>query len=81
MNPRILNVKALENYLLEIEFTNNEHKLFDVKPYLHFPIYKELNDSHFFSKAKVSLGTVVWNDDIDFCPDTLYLESVKLELV
>ena len=81
MNPRVVRVKPLKNYLIEIEFSSSESKIFDVKPYLHYPIYEELNNLELFAKAKVSLGTVVWNDDIDFCPDTLYLESEKLEIV
>jgi Protein of unknown function (DUF2442) len=80
MNPRVKNVKAIDNYILEIEFANNETKLFDVSPYLNYPIYESLKDVVFFSTARVSLGTVVWNDDIDFCPDTLFLESKVAEI-
>jgi hypothetical protein len=79
MNPRIIKVKALKNFMLELEFSNNECKIFDAKPYLHYPIYEPLNDAHFFSAARVSLGTVVWDDEIDFSPDTLYIESKSLQ--
>lgn len=34
MNPRITGVKPLDNYCLELLFTNQERRLFDVKPYL-----------------------------------------------
>jgi hypothetical protein len=80
MNPRVINVKAMDNFILEIEFTNNVKKHFDAKPYLNFPIYQPLKDIAFFSTAKVFLGTVVWDNDIDFCPDTLFLESKALEI-
>lgn len=79
MNPRIIKVKALENFILELEFSNNECKIFDTKPYLHYPIYQQLNDAHFFSAVRVGLGTVVWDDEIDFSPDTLYIESKSLQ--
>jgi Protein of unknown function (DUF2442) len=59
MNPRIVKIKPLPNFLIEIEFANKESKLFDVKPYLHYPIYEPLNDENAFLNARVSLGTIV----------------------
>jgi hypothetical protein len=76
MNPRVSNVKVMPNYMLEISFVGNEKKIFDVKPYLHYPIYNALIDTTFFNTAKAALGTVVWENDIDFCPDTLYIEGI-----
>lgn len=78
MNPRITSVTPLEDFRLELTFANNEVKEFDMKPYLSYPIYTELNDTSFFKKAKVMLGTVVWNDEIDMSPDTLYLDSKSI---
>ncbi len=79
MNPRVLSVKAIDNFILEIEFTNYVKKYFDVSSYLDYPVYEPLKDVAFFTTAKVFLGTVVWNDEIDFCPDTLFLESKVAE--
>jgi hypothetical protein len=53
-------------------------KVFDLKPYLEYPIYQKLKNEHFCSKAIVQLGIVVWNEEIDLDPDTLYLDSVPL---
>lgn len=75
MNPRVIAVKVADNYQLLLEFTNKETKLFDVKPYLEFGIFKELKDLNYFNQVIVDFGTVSWNDRQDFCPDTLYLES------
>ncbi len=44
MNPRIKKVKPTCNYQIILTFTNNEKKIFDVKPYLDFGIFKELKD-------------------------------------
>lgn len=48
MYPRIKDVKAKENYLLEIRFINNTHRIFDVKPYLNFAVFNELKKTEYF---------------------------------
>jgi hypothetical protein len=79
MNPRIENVACEGKNNLILTFKNGEVKIFDVRPYLKYPVYKELQDEAFFKKAKVFNGTVCWDDAIDFDPDTLYLESKELQ--
>ncbi len=78
MNPRITSVQYQSPYKLILTFTNNEVKEFDLTPYLHYPVYQPLADESFCRKAKACMGTVVWNDEIDFDPDTLYLDSKNL---
>jgi hypothetical protein len=75
MNPRVKKVIPRENYLLDLEFSNGERRVFDVKPYLHYSVYEALQASGIFYSAKVSDGTVQWQNEADFCPDTLYMES------
>lgn len=75
MNPRVTKVKCIDNHLLELTFANEEIKVFDVAPYLNYPVFNVLKDEAFFKKAHVVLGTVAWSDTIDFDPDTLYLEG------
>jgi hypothetical protein len=76
MNPRIIAVQPLQDYALLLTFTNNEKKVFDVKPYLTKGIFTQLKDASNFNSVKVFNGTVLWQNDIDLCPDTLYLDSV-----
>jgi len=79
MNPRVVKVKTNEDYTLTITFDNGEIKVFDVKPYLDKGIFKELKNPVYFKTVTVIAGTVSWNDKQDFCPDTVYLESVPIE--
>ncbi len=78
MNQRVLKVSYQPDYKLRIIFSDGDTKMFDLRPYLDYPIYQSLKDESFCSKAKVFNGTVVWNEEIDFDPDTLYLEGVSL---
>ena len=77
MNPRAKNILYKSPYNLIVTFTNGEVKIFDLQPYLDYPVYKELKNESYCSKATVENGTVVWNDEIDIDPDRLYLESVQ----
>jgi hypothetical protein len=75
MHPRVKAVQPIQDYVLEIVFSNNETKRFDVKPYLNFGLFSELRDVAIFQSATAVLGTVSWQNGLDICPDTLYLES------
>jgi hypothetical protein len=75
MNPRPMHVTYVSPYKLIITFTDKKVKMFDLQPYLNFPIYQILQDESFCSKATVQHGTVVWNDEVDMDPDRLYLDS------
>jgi len=76
MNPRIKAVKPNLDYKLTLTFTTGEVRTFDVKPYLNTGIFKELKDMSLFNSVKPFLGSIQWQNGQDFCPDTLYLESV-----
>ncbi|MDM8521420.1 DUF2442 domain-containing protein [Anaerolineales bacterium HSG6] len=76
MNPRIKKVKPNSNYTITLIFTNEEIKVFDVKPYLDKGIFKELKELRYFNSVKPSLGSVQWENGQDFCPDMLYEESI-----
>lgn len=79
MNPRVTEVTALDGYRLRVCFTNGERRIFNVSPYLGYPAYKRLANPAYFTLAHPEHGTVVWPGDVDFCPDTIYVESVKEE--
>ncbi|WFP50831.1 DUF2442 domain-containing protein [Methylomonas sp. EFPC3] len=78
MNPRVKSVQASDDYSLMLEFTDGSQGVYDCKPLLDFGVFKELSDRQYFKRAAVVDGTVVWPHEQDICPDTLYLDSVKL---
>ena len=73
MNPRVLAVEYKGNHKLLIQFTNKEIKQFDFRPYINYPVYTPLKDETFCKKVKAIDRVVQWNDEIDFSPDTIYL--------
>lgn len=78
MNPRVKAVKPNPDYTITLVFTNGEVRCFDVKPYLNIGIFQELKDMSVFNSVKPFLGSVQWQNGQDFCPDTLYLESIPV---
>jgi hypothetical protein len=81
MNPRVNNVKYEPPYKLQLTFNNGEVKEFDFANYLVYPVYEKLKNPAFCSKVKAYMGTVVWDEEIDFDPDTLYLESKSIATI
>ncbi|MHB1652071.1 MAG: DUF2442 domain-containing protein [Desulfitobacteriaceae bacterium] len=79
MNPRVIDVKPGGNYTIILKFDNDEIRVFDVSPYLDYPFFLELKDEELFNTVRSTLGTVVWKNGQDFCPDTLYEESSYLQ--
>ncbi len=79
LNPRVVSVKCLSEYRLRLMFTDGEQGIYSLAPLLNFGVFKELQDESYFNRVRVENGTVVWPHEQDICPDTLYLESVKLK--
>ena len=77
MNPRVSEVSTTDNYQLNLLFTNGEQGVYDCSSLLEFGVFKELQDKRYFTQASVLDGTVVWPNEQDICPDTLYLDSHK----
>lgn len=75
MKPKAIDVKPLNNYELELKFDNGEKRIFDIKPYFKFSIFKELKDIEKFNKVKVSDLSIEWENGADICPDELYNNS------
>ena len=76
VNPRVAAVCPNPDYTVTLLFTNGETRRFDVTPYLDKGIFRELRDLRVFNSVKPFLGSIRWQGGQDFCPDTLYMDSV-----
>jgi len=78
MNPKVIEVKTEQNYMLNLCFENGEYRRFDMKPYLDFEVFQALRNREIFNSATTFLGSVTWSNNSDLSYDTLYLEGVPV---
>jgi Protein of unknown function (DUF2442) len=76
---KVVEVRANDDYSLDLRFNDGSLRRFDVKPYLEYGIFKELKDKDYFKRAKISFGTVQWPNEQDISSETLYIESSVIE--
>ena len=78
MIPIVTNVKPEQNYFLTLAFSNGEVRSLDVKPYLNNGIFQELKDITKFNTVHLDGLSIEWDNEAALCPDTIYLNSVKI---
>ena len=84
MFPRIVAVKHIEEYYLKLVFDNGEKAELDFKDRVmgRGGVFAALEEIEFFSQVEVDpeIGTLVWPNEVDFCPDVLYSEATGTPL-
>ena len=76
LGPRVLTVVPMDDFKLFLTFNNGEKRVFDAKPLFSLNAFRSLQSKSIFETVKVAYGSVLWPNNIDYCPDTLYAESV-----
>jgi len=74
----VLHVEPQKNYVLVLEFENGERRRFDMAPYIDQRPWGKLKVNNTFLSAFVEYGTVVWPNNIDIDPETLYELSIPI---
>lgn len=80
MTPDVIKVVATPDFFMNVEFATGEVRRFDMRPYLDYPAFAELKQRGMFLRASVKHGTVVWSDDIDLSPDTIFMRGQPLNI-
>lgn len=76
---RVRTAKPLNDYKLQLEFNNDEVRIFDFLPLIQRPLYKPLKDKTIFNSVVLEYGVPVWNNgDIDISPEYLYNNGVVI---
>ncbi|MBI4766153.1 MAG: DUF2442 domain-containing protein [Deltaproteobacteria bacterium] len=71
---KISKVKVLQDYLLELIFDDGVCGVVDLSDLVGKGVFALWGDRNVFENVRIgSLGELVWGDQIDLCPDSLYL--------
>jgi hypothetical protein len=72
----ITNVQALDGYRVELTFSDSVQGIVDLADRIvgRGGVFGPVKDSRFFRQVRVDkeLGTIVWPNGADICPDLLY---------
>lgn len=79
MHPKLINAKPIEPYQLELIYECGEKRIIDMKQYMISDFFKQLADWNYFKQVKVKGEVVAWPNEQDIAPETLYLDSQKLD--
>lgn len=79
MEPRPIEVKALQQYYIYIKFENGEEKIYDMKPNLKYKFYEKLKDINNFKRVFISGINIEWKTGEDVAPENLYQDSILLQ--
>jgi len=78
IRPKAIDVIPQTDYCILVTFSNDEKRIFDVKPYLEFKPFIELKRSAVFNTVKPAGLSIEWIHGQDICPDDLYYNSVPI---
>ena len=76
LQPKLVEVKPLPNYMLYLKYETNEQKVFDVSPYIEGDWFGKLKDENYFKSVYLGKNTVEWQEGQDIAPHELYDYSV-----
>lgn len=69
---KVISVKPLENFLLEIKFADGVRKVIDIGPFISKGISAALKDETYFRQVTLEDGGgIAWPNGYDFCPNFL----------
>jgi hypothetical protein len=76
---RVIKVRALPGYRLEIEFEDGVAGVLDYGHILSGPVFQPLRDPERFAEVGIDeFGAVCWPNGADLAPDTMY-ERLKAQ--
>lgn len=72
--PRVVSAKACGPHSVLLEFDDGVVKQVNLRRFLWGEVFAPLLDPAYFARVAVDpeLGTIVWPNEADFAPETLY---------
>jgi len=73
---KIIAVKPLENYKIEVNYENGVKGRIDLSDIIGKGVFSAIKDTKEFKKVCIDpqTHTVCWPNGIDLCPDSIYME-------
>lgn len=72
---KIINFRVLQDYKVELEYADGVKGTVDLSHLVGKGIFEFWNDYEAFRSVTIgSSGELSWSDQIDLCPDSLYLQ-------
>jgi hypothetical protein len=75
---KVTTAHANDDFSLDLGFDDSSVKRFDVRPYLDYEVFRELQDLNYFRQVHLGFGTILWPNGQDIGPETLYSEGVVI---
>lgn len=73
---KITEVAILDGYKLDLTFDDGERGVVDLAAYAGKGVFSKWNDIEAFRAVQIGdLGELRWGDEIDLCPDALYMKA------
>lgn len=72
----VTEVSVLEDYRLALTFDNGENGVVDLGIHVGKGVFSAWSDRACFEAVRIGeYGELVWEEDIELCPDALYLQA------
>lgn len=78
-SPNVTKAKILDFFNIAVAFENGEVRIFDLKPYLDYPLFKPLKNKSELESFSIVDGTIEWKCGADLSTDTFYIESKPID--
>ncbi len=72
---RLVSIQVLAGHRLNLRFDDGVAGIVDLSALVGKGVFDAWNDPAHFARVRVSpLGAAEWDDEIDLCPDQLYMQ-------
>jgi hypothetical protein len=80
MFPKPITVESLDKYHIALKYDDGTAGTVDLSNLAHQGVFEEWEKNNLFSKVYIDseTQTIAWNDELDICPDALYLRLIGM---
>lgn len=79
-NISIISAKPLNNFRLEIQFSDQKKGVVDMNTYLWGEAFEPLKNPSYFKKVQLNndIGTICWPNGVAISPESLYKNTYSI---